>query len=247
MGLQHADVKRFLAGWKSAFAKHKWRTTLLVLAIFAVSAISIIGKSYLSALGIKLAKTEEQLQAVSNKLTRMELHIFNSITVTNIINNITKIEKELAGMQEAIRDFHNYARKEVFGKHDLERRIKIFSTNGVTCVYFELDHIPWPESVKIYNARSDFFAPQTFNCNWNIIELRLKGDSDQSLQTKDDFYCIKYHRNPYNEEPLRTIQDMRFDGIDGIVKINGFENLWSHFRLKLKPPEKVGINAPIQK
>jgi len=64
----------------------------------------------------------------------------------------------------------------------------------------------------IITHRRGAYSPLTYSANRNIIELRLVGNEALSLRDDEDFCFIRYHKDPFIDVPLLTVDEMDFLG-----------------------------------
>jgi uncharacterized protein (UPF0335 family) len=131
--------------------------------------------------------------------------------ISQTVNLITKVEKEIADIKETIKQFYSYFKGELFSKEDIDKRVKIFHSGKFTVIYFQLETIPIKESV-ILTHQNGTSSPATYSISHNTISYRTKGKIDNILKDEDDFYYIKYFQDFNSKEELVTLEGMVYKG-----------------------------------
>ncbi len=215
MDYQHKDVAKFWHEWINAIRKYPGRTLCLLSATLVLSAAIVVAVAFLSGVGTRLAETKKQVSILTNQLAELKIEIRQTTSmkqeVSQTVNLITKVEKDIGDIREAINSFYRLASGEVFKAKDKGHRVQTFTANGFTFVYFELEHIPLPESVLITHRRGAY-SPLTYSNARNIVELRLVGDEALSLKDDEDFCFIRYHQDSFTKDIPLTVNGMVFIG-----------------------------------
>jgi hypothetical protein len=215
MDYQHNDVVKFWHAWISAIVKYPGRTLCLLSATVVLGAVLVVAVAFLAGVGAKLADTKQQVSVLTNQLAELKIDVrqYTSMKqeVSQTVNVITKVEKEIGDIKEAINAFYRLASGDIFRAKDKGRLVQCFTTNGLTFVYFELKHIPLPESVLITHRRGAY-SPFTYSNTRNIVELRLVGDEALSLKDDEDFCFIRYHKDSFTKEIPLTVNGIVFRG-----------------------------------
>ena len=215
MDYQHTTVTKFWRDWLDAVRRHPGRTLGLLLANIVLASVLVVAVAFLSNLGSKLGQAQEKVTAISAQLAELKVDVRQAVSlkqeVSQTVNVITKVEREIADMKEAIGEFYNLSSGEAFRAKDKGGRVQTFTTNGLTFVYFELQKIPLQQSISITH-RQGAYSPLTYSMHRNIVDLRLVGNEAKSLRTDEDFCFIRYHHDPFAEASPVTTKDMVFVG-----------------------------------
>lgn len=171
----------------------------------------------------------EQIDGIKSDLAKVKLNITQAIDlkqeVSQTVNVITKVEKEIANIKETIQQIYNQTTRELFLEKDLDSTVKVFDQNGKKrIVYFQLNNIPIHNSVEITH-QNGAFSPATFSIFHNIVALRTLKKLDRIFKNDIDFYYIKYYRDHLSEESLLTLKDMVYQGTDANPNKANFSNL----------------------
>lgn len=162
----------------------------------------------------------QQLAGVTNQLAMLQFQVSQTIgmkqEVSQTVNVITKVEREIANIKESIKQFYDHARGTIFRKKDKGERVRVFRTNNTTVVYFELDDIPLPQSVIITHKRGTF-SPATHSIFHNIVQFHIEDKTDTILKNDKDFYYIRYFKDAFSTNTLMTLEDMKYIGTSNYV------------------------------
>jgi hypothetical protein len=135
--------------------------------------------------------------------------------IVNVINNITKVEKEIANIREAIHQQYAAFKTEIFRKADLGNRITIYTFPGkpeTSMVLFELEAIPVENSIQIGDNYGFSMAASTFFVKLNIIFLNV-GEMKPAdfLKNDKEVYNVKYIPDTTSNEVMRIIKGLKID------------------------------------
>lgn len=138
--------------------------------------------------------------------------------INNTINNITKIEKEIANINEAIIQQYGSFETELFKKSDLGKRVFAYpnpeNAEKDSLLSFQLSKIPIYHSLQISNEIG-FVAPSgSYYQNNNLVTVRRQGVRAENLLNKEgNVYIIKYIPNVTSNEEVIHIK-----GIKALIK-----------------------------
>jgi len=181
---------------------NKWTRNQKILAIgVGVSVLAVIvsiGILFVQVLGLK-----QKIQPIIEMKPQ----------IVNVINNITKVEKEIANIREAIHQEYAAFKIEQFGKKDLEKTIAIYP-NPIkieqSVIFFELQSIPEENSIQITDELGMSAPMITFTVLSNIICLRRYGKPDSFLKDENKYYVVKYITDAISNKKMYIIKGFKF-------------------------------------
>lgn len=137
--------------------------------------------------------------------------------ITTIINNITKVEKEIANIHEAMHQYFANRQTEVFRKEDVGKKVKVFphpilKESGYV-VFIELKNIPEPNSVEI-STESGVRGSTTTLPFRNILGHKVRGDVEDFLTGDGTFFSVRYYPNLEANLSLCTVDGMEYTGTE---------------------------------
>ena len=154
--------------------------------------------------------------------------------IVNVINNVTKVEKEIANLSEVLRQQYNLWKSETFRKSDLDIRVKKINrpvtsiTTTASSILFELAAIPLENSIIVSSERG-VISPNTLEVHKNIVSAKYLGSIDRELDTDTDFFNVRYIPDPENGDKLFTIKGMSYQ-YEGCEVDKACSGLVFHFR-----------------
>ena len=149
--------------------------------------------------------------------------------INNVINNITKVEKEIANLHEILKQQDALRKTEIFFRiRDLDKKVKIVPPNAATpkaagTLIIELAKIPFKNSVVV-GTQSKNFAPSSIIVERNIIKIPFRGEVQGILDHDTDFISVAYFPDLENHEDLLSIDGMTYEYTPN--KINFYFHLW---------------------
>lgn len=174
---------------------------IAVLAIIVPAVIAII------TLFIQVQGLEQKIQPVIEMKPQ----------IINVNNNITRVEKEIANLQEMLKQEDALKEVETFTKKDLNVRFKKIylpekikgETEGV--LLFELKKIPFKNSVNITSQNLEFISQgaipsSAITINRNIVGIYCRNILQLVLTGDTDVLDITYLPDNKTEEPLWQVQ-----------------------------------------
>ena len=135
--------------------------------------------------------------------------------IVNVIENVTRVEKEIANLNEMVRQQNQLWKNETFKKSDLDIRVKKINRPSTTkattlsSIIFELKNVPLSNSLIVSNERG-MMPPNTLEVYRNIVRLKYFGSVDYELDRETDFFNIKYLPDMENTEKPFTIIGMTY-------------------------------------
>jgi hypothetical protein len=131
--------------------------------------------------------------------------------IVNVINNITKVEKEVANLNEVIHQHYAAFETEVFGKSDIGQRMAVLPAvlPKDALIYFVLQKIPEVNSVQITGSSGRVAPANTYTVLSNIITLRRDIKVDGILEEGGRFYAVRYVPDAVSGEKIRNLQDIQ--------------------------------------
>lgn len=130
--------------------------------------------------------------------------------IVNVINNITKVEKEVANINAVIQQYYGNFRTEVFKEIDLGKKMAIYpdprKPEKDSVIFFQLQSIPEKNSVEILDNFGMQAPGDTYLITSNIIALSRSGRKPVNLLKNDKaFYTIKYIPDTISGKKILTI------------------------------------------
>ena len=189
----------------------------LSLAIFISGNINIGQIS--PSISNSFNKLGYRMKAVETKVKDLDIRVEQKIAlqqqIAQNVTFVTEIKKEIANLNEAIKQIYEYGTREIFAKNDIGKRVMVFKRVGGagnhTIIYFQLQFIPINNSVVLSNNEGTS-SPGTYNVDRNIVIYRINTTPDKILADGEAFYCISYFREPFSGQPLQTVVDMEYKG-----------------------------------
>jgi hypothetical protein len=138
--------------------------------------------------------------------------------IVNVINNITKVEKEIANIKEVIHQQYAAFKTEDFRKADLGKRIAIYPnplSPEDSVIFFELQYIPVENSIQIVNSYGVSAPAITYELMSNIILLRVRDiKPDNFMKDDKEVYAIKYIPDTMSNKRMDTIKELKIDKVN---------------------------------
>lgn len=160
-------------------------------------------------------KITKEISAITNQLATLNVQVLNTVAmkqeVSQTVTLVTKVEKEIADIREAIKQFYAHSRGDLFCQKDNGGRVKIFNTNNVTVVYFQLKEIPVPESIVLTHKHGTS-SPVTYSTFRNIVQYRCDSKPGEILNSDSEFYFIRYFKDDFTTETPISIEAMKYIG-----------------------------------
>ncbi len=159
-------------------------------------------------------KTKDLEVAINNSNT---LSVENKNEVKIINQSVTKVEKEIANINETIHQFISAIINEVFRKDDENIKIKLIPftelENKSASLFFMLNKIPQPKSIKIITNKGVVVPYTTLRTNKNIIMVNISGLSTLFPDNKD-YYEVSYIPDFFEKKPLLSLEDIEIEKVD---------------------------------
>jgi hypothetical protein len=162
---------------------------------------------FLTTLISTCQKTKELEIAVRNSNT---LRVSNQNQVKIINQSITKVEKEIANIREAIHEYYNEIVTEVFRQQDRGNKMKLIpipGQEGQSALFFMLNKIPEPNSIRIITHRGTSVPLTTLRISRNIVMVQISGLSEL-FPGSSDYVEVSYTPNFFAIRPLFTLEDI---------------------------------------
>ena len=172
---------------------------------------------------------KKEVDDVKSDLKALKVDINQAIAlkqeVSQTVNVITKVQKEIANIKEATQQIYSQTKGEMFYENNLGDTVKIFEQGKkMRVIYFQLKNSPISNSVEVTNQNGTA-SPATFVVFHNIICLRTNEKMDKILKEDVDFYHIKYYQDYLSEESFYTLKDMVYKGTPDNPNIATFNKL----------------------
>ena len=201
--------------------KYKYGVPIILSSFAALG-----GLSFLNNLSITINNTKRDIDT-------LKLQVVQALTlqqkISNTVNLVTKIEKEVANITEVIHQFNQAIHTETFKNKDFNKKVKVLSLPEFpnnTFIFFELENIPEPNSVLV---TSDLGSAgfSTYKIAENIIILKTGIPSTEVMKDKNSFFNIRYSIDYNSKKELCTLEGMEFIFKDG--------NFYYNFKHKENP------------
>ncbi len=202
--------------------KYKYGVPIIISSLAALGGLSFLNNLSVTINNAQRDIANLKLEVVQNVALKQQM--------SNTINIVTKIEKEVANITEVIHQFNQAIRTEVFKNKDLGKKVQVllspdFPNN--TFIFFELENIPEPNSVFVI---SDLGAAgfSTYKIVHNILILKTDIPSAKVMKDENRFFNIRYSVDYNSKKELCTIEGMEII----FSKEGGFHH---SFRRREKP------------
>jgi len=144
--------------------------------------------------------------------------------IVNVINNITKVEKEIANIKEAIHQQYASFKTEVFKGTELGKTVTAYpdpsNPDNAILVFFELNDIPEGNSVQITDDRARSYARTSYIITSNVIALKLLGIKIDNILKGDAYYEIKYIPDRISNKEMLTIKNLEIKKISDKIHVD---------------------------
>ena len=157
-------------------------------------------------------KTKEMAIDINNS---NKLAITNKNEVKVVIQSITKVEKEIANIKEAIHQHYSAIITEVFHKQDENVKIQLIpipNHEGAAALFFKLNHIPEQNSIKIVTSKGVVVPLTTLHITRNIIMVQISGLT-KLFSDSSDYYEVVYTPNFFENAPLFTLEEISMNKV----------------------------------
>jgi hypothetical protein len=185
------------------------------LLLFSIAA-GLAAANYDILKRFKLAFFE--LETVKKNVQSLKTDVKQTLdlkqTISTTVNNIVKVEKEIANIKEAIHQQYAAFKKEEFKQNDIGKRIAVYpnpvESGKFSIIFFELESIPEENSVEIMDNTGMHAPSNTYDVNSNIISFNQAGVTmDNFLKGSNAFYIIKYIPDAISSKKMLTIGDLK--------------------------------------
>ena len=205
MDYQENDVRSFWNGWIEAIRKYPGRTLAILVATILLGSILVIAVAFLSSVGSRLAETKLEMSSLTNQLAELRIDVRQAVTmkqeVSQTVNVITKVEKEIANIKEAIKQLYERIRTDVFRSSETEKRCSFKKLGGGVVVALRLSGCPIRESINgIWGNR--LLYPTSIKAYDNVLLTVFAGDD---LMTNEVF-SITYTLDPEKEHLFKNME-----------------------------------------
>lgn len=195
-------------------------TLTIILLVFSVIS-GLAAANYDIIKKLKWKDFELELEAVKSDIKDLRIQIQQSLTlkqqISTTVNNIMKVEKEIANIKEAIHQHYSAFKTELFKKEDLGKKMMVFpnpaNPNNSSLIYFELEDIPENNSV-IVSCQTGVAPSSVYDVNANIITLKHDVREKNFMKDNNAFYEIKYVPTFTVNKNLYSVKDMKFQPLE---------------------------------
>jgi len=201
-----------------AFRKGHWKVGCAVMVVgLAVAAGDRLNIGGISA-SADGSFNRTQVFALSNQVAELSLDFDQTIIITQQLhqtfNQITKVEKEVVDLTARLNTLYRAQKRAWFMEADRGQRFQAFGGEFGTVVYFELDQIPIENSVDVSSHRGTR-SPFVWNCFRNVVAYRCNTPPDEFIDDPQEFFYLRYWRDPDATNELLTVRGMTYKGTKG--------------------------------
>lgn len=143
--------------------------------------------------------------------------------ISQNVQVVTEIKKEIANLQETMYQYFNKIQTENFRKVDIDRRIKILpmpKDPNSSFILFELGAVPLKNSIELSN-RMGVRSPTTFEKFLdNIVIYRVNAPPDNIFKEDKAFFAIKYFPDSSSQGQLKTLEGMAYKVINDEIEFD---------------------------
>ncbi len=179
----------------------------IIISSFAVLG----GLDFLNNMSITINNTNREMDGLKINMTQA---LSLNQNISNTVNLVTKVEKEIANIKEAIHQQYASFNTELFWRIDLGKRIAIYKNpknpekNSV--IFIELPKIPEKNSIQIADNTGSYAPPSSYEVTSNIIAIGKGGMTpDAFLKNNNEYYAVKYIPDTISSDKMLTIKDLQ--------------------------------------
>jgi hypothetical protein len=197
-------------GWKLT-AKITW-VVCLSLAIFIGGNINIGEIS--ASINNSFNKMREEINKTKQEINDINVKIAQAISlkqeVSQTVNLITKVEKEMVNLKETIHAQGALYKIENFTKKDIGNKVIILpnpqSPNDSSIILIELANNPEKNSIQIYKQTGNAVPPSAIDVVENIISIKASKETAYKLLGEErDMVTVKYLPNFTSSGKVKTV------------------------------------------
>jgi len=161
--------------------------------------------------GLKAEVTNSVQQIMALK-AEIRNSIQNDIKIVN--QSVTRVEKEIANVKEAVHSIYEMVERETFQKEDENVRIKLVKlSDNLNAVLIRLSRIPEVNSIRITNQEGINVPLTTMRPARNIVGIQIRKIPELFANEKW-FYEVSYIPDFSADKPLYSLDDIT------VVKLN---------------------------
>ena len=210
------------------FSKKQYKYGCLIMCFsFAVFIGGSLNIGKISGIENSFNAMKENLKQAEKRVDDLDIKITQAISlkqeVTQTVNLVTEVRKEIANIKEAVHQQYAAFKTELFKKADLGKRIATYpnplSPEKSYVILFELKTIPEENSVQIADDKGMYAPATTFSVTSNVIAVRRTGTSDSYLKDDNEFYVVKYIPDTISDKKMFTIKEPKITAEGDDVKV----------------------------
>ena len=185
----------------------KFLNSALVVAVIAIG-ISTCQKAKDAE-----ASADDANEQIIGLKAEVRNSIQNDIKIVN--QSVTRVEKEIANIKEAVHNIFEMVERETFFEEDENVRIKLVKlSDDFHAALMRLSKIPEVNSIRITNRRGINVPLTTMRPQRNIVGVQLGGEITKLFSTEKWFYEVSYIPDFSEDKPLYSLDDITVVKID---------------------------------
>jgi len=199
----------------ASFIESPWWKLINSALFVGVITVSLSTCHNIGQLSVDVENSNQQLVTLETKVLNAVSQV-NESTISNenkveIVNQtITKVEKEIGDIKQALHQHYGLVEKETFRKTDEDIRIKLIpipTDPGVALLFFKLAQIPEANSVTITTDRGANIPFSVQQVDRNIVRV-LRSGSPKLFRKPNAFYEVSYIPDFFNTMALLSLEGM---------------------------------------
>ena len=143
--------------------------------------------------------------------------------INNVIENITKVEKEIANINEAIHQQYSAFEMELFTEKDLSKTVFVcpnpYNPKRDSLIFLVLKKPPEFNSLLIANSTGTYTPPGSYQIDSNIIQIWRQGVVSDDVFKASSVYAVKYVPDVISHQKILSIKGVEASVDKGQLKI----------------------------
>jgi uncharacterized protein YfkK (UPF0435 family) len=158
------------------------------------------------------AEVTNSIQQIMDLRAEVKNSIQNDIKIVN--QSVTRVEKEIANVKEAVHDIYEMVERETFHKEDENVRIKLVKlSDKLNGVLIRLSRIPEVNSIRITNQQGISVPSTTMRPARNVVGIQISQIA-KLFANEESFYEVSYIPDFSANRPLYSLDDITIVNID---------------------------------